>query len=94
MIKTYYDNWYDLEFSYEDVPLSTHNKKLFFQKISCTNSDSKKNILFLHGLTANSKVLDICYKNYMLSVLMLMQASLPGLWMSADMDVQKSGKIH
>lgn len=62
--KKYYDPWFDVDFTYERVDLTTHGKKLYFERISSPNSDPNKNIILVHGLTANSKILDIQYKGY------------------------------
>ncbi len=66
-VNKYFDTWFDTEFTYEDVDLSTHGKKLFFQKVSTSASDPKKNMILAHGLTANSKIMDIQYKGYSLA---------------------------
>jgi pimeloyl-ACP methyl ester carboxylesterase len=63
-VKKYYDSWFATDFTYEDVELNTHGKRLFFQRVSSPVSEPTKNIILVHGLTANSKILDIQYKGY------------------------------
>lgn len=66
-IKTYYDPWFENEFTYEDLDLSTHGKKLFFQKVTGKNADPKRNLILVHGLTATHNTLDIQVKGYSLT---------------------------
>lgn len=63
-IKKRYDDWFQVEYTYEPIPCETHGKQLFFEKITCENSDPSKNVLVVHGLTCNSSIFDIAYKDY------------------------------
>lgn len=66
-VKTYYDPWFDNEFTYEDIELVSHGKKLFFQKVTGQNADPKRHLILAHGLTATHNAMDIQVKGYSLT---------------------------
>lgn len=53
-----------MRYEFKDLPLKRNNKKLYFNKVTCPASDSKKNLLMIHGLTYTSHVFDINHKDY------------------------------
>lgn len=61
-----FDPWFDKTFDYERYPFRTHDHDVYLESVSTVGSDPKKHIIMVHGLTANSKICDICYKGYSL----------------------------
>lgn len=62
--KTYYDSWFDTDFAYEQIPLMSHGKKLFCEKVATPYADAKRHLILVHGLTATHNIMDIQYKGY------------------------------
>lgn len=59
-----YDEIYEKNYTYETVPCECHGKQLFLQKITSKESNIKKNILCVHGLTITSSAFCSNYKDY------------------------------
>lgn len=54
----------DFEFEEMELVRKDNGKKIYCKKCSCRESDSRKNLLLVHGLTFSSHVFDIDYKDY------------------------------
>lgn len=54
----------DFKFEEMEIVRKDNGKKLYCNKCCCLESDSRKNLLLVHGLTFSSHVFDIDYKDY------------------------------
>lgn len=55
-----------MRFTFDEIELvrKDNGKKLYFNRCTCPASDTRKNLLIVHGLTSSNHVFDINYKDY------------------------------